>query len=78
MSEVSCRIEGAFELISECFDELISEYFDELCHAEAKRHVCGWGDSIRETMDDAIRTYKRCVEKINEKIDKLFHEDTTA
>lgn len=64
MSSQSCGISGAFELISECFDELKCKVM--------------WGDSTRETFDEAIRTYKRCVEKINEKIDKLFHEDTTA
>ena len=30
-----------------------------------------WGDSIRETIDEAIRTYKRKVEKMDEKVEKL-------
>lgn len=64
MSTESCRIAGAFELIDECFNEL--------------RSKVAWGDSTRETFDEAIRTYKRCVEKIDEKISKLFHGDTTT
>lgn len=69
MSEVVCRIAGAFEVISECFDELR--------HGQAASCV-GWGDSIRETIEEAIRTYKRCVEKTNEKVSKLSHGDTTT
>lgn len=30
-----------------------------------------WGDSIQETIDEAIRTYKCEVEKMNEKVEKL-------
>lgn len=45
MSSQSCRISGAFELISECFDELKCKVM--------------WGDSTRETFDEAIRTYKQ-------------------
>lgn len=70
MSTESCRIVGAFELINECFDEL--------CHAELAKSACDWGDSIRETIDEVIRTYKSCVEQMDEKISKLFHGDTAT
>lgn len=33
--------------------------------------ACGCGDSVRETIDEAILTYKREVEKMNEKVEKL-------
>lgn len=66
MRTISWRIVGAFGLIDECFNELK--------HGESVR----WGDSTRETFDDAIRTYKRCVEKIDEKISKLLHGDTAT
>ena len=29
------------------------------------------GESVRESIDEAIRTYKREVEKMNEKVEKL-------
>ena len=29
------------------------------------------GDSLRETIDEAIRAYKREVERLNEKVEKL-------
>ena len=50
---------------------LIGEIFDELYHAEEARLVCGCGESKRETIDEAIRTYKREVEKMNEKVENL-------
>ena len=46
---------------------LIGEIFDELRRGDGVR----WGDSIRETIDEAIRTYKSEVEKLNEKVEKL-------
>lgn len=58
-------IKGAFGLIG--------EIFDELSHAEEAWLATGWGDSIRETIDEAIRTYKQEVEKMNEKVEKLEH-----
>ena len=50
---------------------LIGEVFDELSHAEKAWLACGWGGSMRETIDEAIRTYKSEVEKMNEKVEKL-------
>lgn len=64
MSTASCRIERAFELIKECFDEL---------RRGQASSVFGWGDSIRETIDEAIRTYKSEVERINERVDAISH-----
>lgn len=57
---------------------LIGEVLDELSHPDRAWNACGWGESVRETIDEAILTYKREVEKMNEKIDKLFLGDTTA
>ena len=51
--------------------EVIGEVFDELSHADRAWNACGCGDSIRETIDEAIRAYKREVEKMNEKVEKL-------
>ena len=56
-------IEGAFGLIG--------EIFDELSHAEEAWLACGCGESVRETIAEEIRTYKREVEKMNEKVEKL-------
>ena len=56
-------IKGAFGLIGEIFDELL--------HAEKAWLACGWGESMCETIDEAIRTYKSEVEKMNEKVEKL-------
>ena len=51
---------------------LIGEIFDELSHAEEAWLVCGLGESKRETIDEAIRTYKCEVEKMNEKVENLI------
>lgn len=51
--------------------ELINEIFDELSHAEEAWLVCGCGESRCETIDEAIRTYKLEVEKMNEKVENL-------
>ena len=56
-------IEGLFALIG--------EIFDDLSHAEEAWLACGCGESVRETIDEAIRTYKSEVEKMNEKVEKL-------
>ena len=50
---------------------LIGEIFDELYHAEEARLVCGFGESKRETICEAIHTYKCEVEKMNEKVENL-------
>ena len=63
MTTTNWTIKGAFGLIG--------EIFDDLSHAEEAWLACGWGESVRETIDEAIRTYKREVEKMNEKVEKL-------
>ena len=50
---------------------LIGEIFDELSHAEKAWLACGCGESVRETIEEAIRTYKCEVEKMNEKVFEL-------
>ena len=50
---------------------LIGEIFDELSHAEKAWLACGCGESECETIDEAIRTYKCEVEKMNEKVENL-------
>ena len=50
---------------------IIGEIFDELSHADRAWNACGWGESVFERIDEAIRTYKREVEKMNEKVEKL-------
>ena len=59
MRTASRRIADAFEFIGGVLDEL------------RRGDGVRWGDSIRETIDEAIRTYKREVEKMNEKVEKL-------
>ena len=44
---------------------------DELSHTDRAWNACGWGESVRETIDEAILTYKMEVEKMNEKVEKL-------
>lgn len=63
MKTTPWTIKGAFGLIG--------EIFDELSHAEEAWLVCGLGESKRETIEEAIRTYKCEVEKMNEKVEKL-------
>ena len=57
-------IKGAFGLIG--------EVFDELSHDEEAWNACGWGESVRESIDDAILTYQREVEKMDEKVENLI------
>lgn len=40
----------------------------QLSHADRAWNACGWGESVRETIDEAIRTYEREVEKMNDKL----------
>lgn len=63
MKTTSLRIKGGFGIIG--------EIFDELSHADRAWKACGWGESVRETIDEAILTYNREVEKMNEKVKKL-------
>lgn len=67
MKTTSRRIVDAFGIIG--------EIFDELSHADRAWNACGWGESVRETIDEAIRTYKREVEKMNEKVEKMERAD---
>lgn len=60
MRTASERIAGAFQLIDEVFDEL------KRCDGVR------WGESVRETIEEDIRTYKRKVEKMDEKVENLI------
>ena len=64
MKTTHWTIEGAFGLIG--------EIFDELSHEDRAWKECEWGESVRETIDDAIRTYRQEVEKMNEKVENLI------
>ena len=59
MRTASRRIVGAFQLIDEVLDEL------------RRGDGVRWGDSICETIDDAILTYRQEVERMNKKVEKL-------
>ena len=50
---------------------IIGEIFDELLHDEKAWLACELGESKREEIDEAIRTYKLEVEKMNEKVENL-------
>ena len=63
MRDAGIRIADAFGFIG--------VVFDDLSYVEDAWNACGCGDSMRETIDGAIRTYKREVEKMNEKVEKL-------
>lgn len=67
MKTTTWTIEGAFGLIG--------EIFDELSHADRAWNACGWGESMRETIDEAIHTYRQEVEKMNEKVEKLVRRN---
>ena len=64
MKTTPWTIKGAFGLIG--------EIFDELSHADRAWKACGCGESVRETIEEAIRTYKCEVEKMNEKVENLI------
>lgn len=49
----------------------IGGVFDDLSYVEDAWNACGRGDSLRETIGEAIRTYRQEVEKMNEKVEKL-------
>lgn len=63
MKTTSWRIKGGFGLIGEVFYELF--------HADHAWNSFGWGESQREAIDEAIRTYKQEVEKMDEKVSSL-------
>ena len=60
MKTTSRRIVGAFQIIDDVFDGL------------RRGDGVRWGDSMRETIDDAIRTYRQEVEKMDEKVENLI------
>ena len=64
MKTTPWTIKGAFGLIG--------EIFDELSHAYLAWKACGCGESEREAIGEAIRTYKCEVEKMNEKVENLI------
>lgn len=59
MRNAGIRIADAFGFIGDVFDEL------------RRGDGVRWGESVRETIDEAIRTYKSEVEKMNKKVEKL-------
>lgn len=63
MTTTNWTIKGAFGIIG--------EIFDELSHADRAWNACGCGDSLRETINEAIRAYRQEVEKMDEKVSEL-------
>ena len=63
MTTTLWTIKGAFGIIG--------EIFDELSHADRAWNACGCGESVREKIDEAIRTYRQEVKKMDEKVEKL-------
>ena len=51
---------------------LIGEIFDELSHADRAWNACGCGESVHESIEEAIRTYRQEVERMNEKVENLI------
>ena len=64
--ELCKRIEEAFDVINECFDLAYN--------AELVTSAHDWGNSTLEMIDDAIRTYKTGVAKIDKKLSNLNYE----
>ena len=62
MKTTSRRIVGAFQIIDDVLDGL----------RRGDGVICG--ESVRETIDEAILTYKREVEKMNEKVENLIDQ----
>lgn len=56
MKTTNWTIKGAFGIIG--------EIFDELSHADRAWNACGLGEPMSEAIDEAIRTYKSEVEKL--------------
>ena len=54
-----------------CGFDAICDVLDELSHPDRAWNACMWGESVREMIDDAIRTYKHEVERMNEKVENL-------
>ena len=53
---------------------MINECFDRLYNNEPVKSVHDWGSSTLEMIDDAIRTYKAGVAKIDKKLYNLNYE----
>lgn len=66
MSTERYTIEKAFAMINECFDRLYNN--------EPVKSVHDWGSSTLEMIDDAIRTYKAGIAKIDKKLYNLNYE----
>ena len=66
MSTECCIIEKAFAMINECFDRLYNN--------EPVTSAHDWGSSTLEMIDEAIRTYKAGVAKIDKKLSNLNYE----
>ena len=64
--ELCKRIEEAFDVINECFDLAYN--------TESVTSAHDWGSSTLEMIDDAIRTYKAGVAKIDKKLSNLNYE----
>ena len=69
MKTTSWTIKGGFGIIG--------EIFDDLSHADRAWKACGCGELMNETIEEAIRTYKREVEKMNEKVEKRIQFKTS-
>ena len=59
-------IEKAFAMINECFDRLYNN--------EPVKSAHDWGCSTLDMIDEAIRTYKDGVAKIDKKLSNLNYE----
>lgn len=66
MDTERCIIEKAFAMINECFDRLYNN--------EPVKSAHDWGCSTLEMIDEAIRTYKDGVAKIDKKLSNLNYE----
>ena len=64
--ELCKRIEEAFDVINECFDIAYN--------TESVKSVHDCGCSTLEMIDEAIRTYKDCIAKIDKKLSNLNYE----
>lgn len=64
--ELCKRIEEAFDVINECFDIAYN--------TESVKSAHDWGCSTLEMIDEAIRTYKAGVAKIDKKLSNLNYE----
>ena len=66
MSTECCIIENAFAMINACLDRLYNN--------EPVKSEHDWGNSTLEMINDAIRTYKAGVAKIDKRLSNLNYE----